>query len=759
MWGHWEGVRHRYVDAHFAGCQRLAARQAAERIWRPLTVAPLQGRPPAQDGLLCPLALRAIKPCGRTHEESHRQGRPFWAERHHEHGDGSERQPSSEELASSAHVLFSHFASHSWHGDARAESGEPCALLLRQPGWKLMTSLMYAHRRIGSLRTTLHLAEDGGRGADPAFYACAITIKREGSKETRSALNESGCIQALRMLACRVVLARRAAARDISDESDAWGVTVASSRGTASPLTPGSRAPSPPPREPPSARDESPAAPGSRGPAARSRGGTKMTAEAAAAAAEEAAAAMQADAETQAATERALALAAMRAEVDELLIEVLGAVERRLGFYLVRRRSPNGALLGRGVLLGGSASTSSLASSIAYAGVATAKATKEEVVEEEEEEARDDAAEATGVTDAGMDNDDDEASRRGGDDPASPLMSDAAPSPSLDATAEARPKTTAKDGGIRPLPDPFEIFATAEHALRLLRAHPSELANLFHAYASPCEPRPSSATAAVAWAASSGVARYDSSLPSELRGVGPAGLSQLCEDFALVRLLRCPANVLQGYASRMGGRPLFCCNLPWCCCARVPTGRRCASHSDSWRWTVGGILATTTACTPQGRLTSGRDSPSRWRWHRDASARVDAPLARSPHLAHPGLWAPLASRIAAAAAAVLAEGAPDERELSCVRMGQADLATRLHALVALADADDPGWPPRHQSSLRRPPPRPPTQPRLPAQRVRPTAVSLAPPGLSTLSPSVRPQPPPSPRPPPAPPPRRHNTRA
>ena len=598
--------------------------------------------------------------------------------------------PPSEELASSAHVLFSHFASHSWHGDARAESGEPCAPLLRQPGWKLMTSLMYAHRRIGSLRTTLHLAEDGGRGADPAFYACAITIKREGSKETRSALNESGCIQALRMLACRVVLARRAAARDISDESDAWGVTVASSRGTASPLTPGSRAPSPPPREPPSARDESPAAPGSRGPAARSRGGTKMTAEAAAAAAEEAAAAMQADAETQAATERALALAAMRAEVDELLIEVLGAVERRLGFYLVRRRSPNGALLGRGVLLGGSASTSSLASSIAYAGVATAKATKEEVVEEEEEEARDDAAEATGVTDAGMDNDDDEASRRGGDDPASPLMSDAAPSPSLDATAEARPKTTAKDGGIRPLPDPFEIFATAEHALRLLRAHPSELANLFHAYASPCEPRPSSATAAVAWAASSGVARYDSSLPSELRGVGPAGLSQLCEDFALVRLLRCPANVLQGYASRMGGRPLSLLQLALVllrACAHGEAVRLAQRQLEmDGRWDSrddDGMHSSGSADVGEGQLPLDGDGIEMLR----RALMLHSPAALTSRILAFGRRLPPASLLLPLPSSPRA--LPDERELSCVRMGQADLATRLHALVALADADDP----------------------------------------------------------------------
>jgi hypothetical protein len=44
---------------------------------------------------------------------------------------------------------------------------------------------------------------------------------------------------------------------------------------------------------------------------------------------------------------------------------------------------------------------------------------------------------------------------------------------------------------------------------------------------------------------------------------------------------------------------------------------------------------------------------------------------------------------------------PDARELSCLSMSQAELATRLHALIALADADDPRLvppPPLHTAS-------------------------------------------------------------
>ena len=81
-----------------------------------------------------------------------------------------------------------------------------------------------------------------------------------------------------------------------------------------------------------------------------------------------------------------------------------------------------------------------------------------------------------------------------------------------------------------------------------LRRHgsPAELALLFHAYAAPLAPRPASSTAALAWAASTGKARSDTSLPSELRGVAPHGLHLLCDDFRLVSHLRCPVALLDG---------------------------------------------------------------------------------------------------------------------------------------------------------------------------------------------------------------------
>ena len=388
--------------------------------------------------------------------------------------------PPSERLGTLAHTLFTHFASHAWHGDARADSGEACSAALREPAWKRMTSHLYAHRRSTAVggRVTVHLAEDGGRGADPAFHACAISVRRRASGEARSALDEPGAVQALRMLACRVVLAHKEAATadgDGAGEARSPGSSSSASGGIAK----GAASAPLPPRPGPigtgggqgaagqeavgEAPSPQPADPNAR---ARARRDAKLKGEKEAAEA----AAAEAEAAAQRPSGQSLALATMRAEVDELVVEVLAAMMRRLGFYAPTRR------LSYGLGLRASGSRSSLADDADVVSMHVAEATAAVLGSE---------AGAPGLglglgLGVGLGVSESRDPKGGGTyvQPAAPPPAIAdestAGAAGLTAVEAAAPLASAGGAqgaqGAEALPNPFEIFATVDHALRLLRS-------------------------------------------------------------------------------------------------------------------------------------------------------------------------------------------------------------------------------------------------------------------------------------------------
>ena len=268
-----------------------------------------------------------------------------------------------------------------------------------------------------------------------------------------------------------------------------------------------------------------------------------------------------------------------------------------------------------------------------------------------------------------------------------------APAPNAGAAAPAAPAASAAALAA----DQYAHLASCAHAMTLLDRHPRALTLLFHGYSTPLEPRPPSAANALvaladtgasvgvgAGAARSAGVRHDDHSPyaSELRGVCAAGVGELLEDFNVVHALssrtKWAAHALASV--RAARHPLSLLQLVLLLLQGYAYGTLRAAAAKSLE--IDGL-----ADDGGGGHGSAADSPDAGVRAVESALCLHAPRALTARLLAFGRRLP-----AAALLLPLPLSSPllfEVPSLLCLRTCHHEiLARQLHALVALADADD-----------------------------------------------------------------------
>ena len=638
-------------------CPDLTPKEAIAKIWGPLLgVVEVKGRDDKDDG-------RAASPLpdlgpNATWEQQQLYNALAEAQRAIADADSagqaallsavSPPEAVDSRLRALLHEVFVHYASYAWHRDAAALHG-PASLLIKHTAWRVFA----AQLRLGQQpleksskrgRDLLSLARgESTKTLDAPFYACCESFEvlhqkpgggggnggeendeegedanasgeSSGRAKTVSALDEAGCLAALRMLASNIVLTQRQRAGTIAAKTAAHAKAEAAK---AAALLEDEIAAAPKPdeeEEPPSPTQQK------RMPntstiddlIAQKKGKPDAAAKA------KADEPSSPDKERSAHERRQQQIAHFIIDVDRLLGEALVTLRESLGL------AKDGDV----------------------------------------EAAKDEPATADSPT------------------PDSPEQGHAgmAPSPSK---LHGPPSVAS-----------FDHLASSAHAQTLLETHPDELTLLFHAYAKPLEPRQPSVAAALAATADTGASAErlarsfgadEMMFASELRGVGPDGLRQLFEDFSLSRTLNTGEKWATQAAMKLeASGPLSLLQL----CLLLLQGYAHGAARDAAKRSLEIDGLDRNQIEAIGLQTTKKKAPE------EAGIRAVA-AALNLHAAAPLFTRLLAfgRRLAPAALLLPLPEEPlvllDAGAESLAAMGQESLARRLHALVALADADDP----------------------------------------------------------------------